>query len=144
MRLWMLVAAVLSLELVARGPRGLGAAPAVTAERLIGTWNGHWTVPGEVKSSTGQVELILGRIPGSDAVLGQFTFVTGATSRTLRYEGRIEDGTVWFPLVGGGRIVLDPPGAVRAGDAVVLEGDWVDTHGALPGRAGTLALGRVH
>jgi hypothetical protein len=77
-------------------------------------------------------------------VLGQFTFVTGAISRTLRYEGRIEDGTVRFPLVGGGRMVLDSPRAVRPGAAAALEGEWVDTRGALPGRTGTLALDRAH
>jgi hypothetical protein len=139
---WILVA--FALALVAQPPHSrVDAEPAVTTERLIGTWNGHWTVPGEATSRTGQVELILGRIPGRDGVLGQFTFVTGATSHTLRHEGRIEDGTVRFPLVGGGQIVLDPLHAARPGAAAALEGEWVDTRGALPGRTGTLALDLV-
>jgi hypothetical protein len=136
----------LALVLVARcqPPHGLSpadAAPAVTAETLIGTWSGRWTVPANGKA--GSVELVLARVPGRDGVLGQFTFITGALSRTLRYEGRIEDGAVRFPLVDDGRIVLEPRAPGPPGRAAALDGEWVDSRGALPGAAGRLALDRV-
>jgi hypothetical protein len=82
-------------------------------------------------------------VPGRDAVLGHFTFITGGLSRTLRYEGRIEDGAVRFPLVGDGRIVLEPRRPVPTSKASALEGEWVDARGALPGATGHLALDRV-
>jgi hypothetical protein len=89
------------------------------------------------------VELVLARAPGRDAVVGQFTFLSGGTSRTLRYEGQVEDGILKFELVGDGRIVLEPRTAVTPGAAATLHGDWVDARGALPAPRGTLDLSRV-
>jgi hypothetical protein len=134
------------LALAARGqpPQGAAAVEAValvTADSLVGAWRGEWTAAGQ--GAHGMVELILGRVSGRQSVIGQFTFVTGGHSRTLRYEGRIEDNVVRFTLVGGGRIVLKPEHAPRPELASALEGHWTDARGALPSDAGTLTLDRI-
>lgn len=112
----------------------------MTPATVVGTWNGRWTTasggPG------GSVELVVAKVPGREGVLGQFTFVTGATARTLRYEGRIEEGTLRFPLVGGGHIVLDSVGSPLPGGAS-LTGHWEDVRGALPAPRGALELNRI-
>lgn len=136
-----LVALILALAATTPGASVADTAPVVTVETLIGTWNGRWTAASGGPS--GSLELILARVPGRDSVLGQFTFVTGATSRTLRYEGRIENGTLRFPLVGDGRIVLTSRDAPRAGQAATLRGEWEDARGALPTSRGALELDRV-
>ena len=138
---------LVTLALVARcqsphvSAGGAEAVPLVSASALVGAWNGEWMVsPGVAQ---GMVELVLTRAPGRDSVLGQFTFLTGAVSRTVRYEGRVENGTLRFPLVGEGRIVLEPREAARPGGAARLQGEWVDTRGALPAPHGTLQLSRT-
>jgi hypothetical protein len=111
-------------------------------ETLVGQWSGRWQAADGKRS--GSLGVILSRVPGRDAVLGQFTFVEGATSRTMRYEGHLENGTVAFPLVAGGRIVLeatrDPGDALRA---ATLTGTWVEHRGSLPAPRGTVELARA-
>lgn len=138
---------LLALALVARcqtpqvSAGGAEAVPLVSASALVGAWNGEWMAPSD--AAQGMVELVLTRAPGRDSVLGQFTFLTGAISRTVRYEGRVENGTLRFQLVGEGRIVLEPREATRPGGAARLQGEWVDTRGALPAPHGTLQLSRT-
>lgn len=116
-------------------------APLATAETLVGTWNGQWTTA--TPSARGSAELVLARVPGRDDVVGQFTFVIGGVARSLRYEGRIQDGRVRFPLVGDGAILLEPVSASRPGEAKRLRGEWTDARGALPALQGVLELTRV-
>lgn len=112
-----------------------------TTETLVGTWTGRWHAAG---GAGGSVGLVLGRVPGRDTVVGQFTFVTGAVSRTVRYEGRLEDGAVRFPLVDDGRIVLEAEQQTqRPVTADRLSGSWVERRGALPAHEGTLELERA-
>jgi hypothetical protein len=138
-----LISSMLALALCAPPPRlvlaASAAAPMKSAD-VVGAWNGQWAGPA---GAQGMVELVLARAPGRDAVVGQFTFLSGGTSRTLRYEGQVEDGILKFELVGDGRIVLEPRTAVPPGAAVTLRGDWVDARGALPAPRGTLDLSRV-
>lgn len=112
-----------------------------TAETLVGTWTGRWQAadggPG------GSLGLVLTRVPGRDTLVGQFTFVTGAISRTMRYEGRLDNGAVRFPLVDDGHIVVEAGrDAQRPLTADRLSGTWVDQRGALPAARGTLELQR--
>ena len=126
-----------------QAPRLVGAAtaaPAASAAALVGAWNGEWS--GTTATARGPVELVLAGVPGHDAVIGQFTFVTGGLSRTLRYEGRLEDGVLRFPLVGEGELLLRPREAARPGAAEALQGEWVDARGALPAPRGSLRLSR--
>jgi hypothetical protein len=138
---------LLALALAAGGEpfrrlQGVEAAPPSGAAPLVGAWNGQWTTPTGV-GTQGAVELVLARVPGRDAVLGHFTFMAGGTPRTFRYEGRLDDGVLRFPLVGEGRILLAPRAAARPGTADVLQGEWVDAAGVLPAPSGTLQLSRV-
>jgi hypothetical protein len=119
----------------------VAGAPLATVETLLGAWNGHWV--SDDRRGQGSMGLVLARTPGKDEVVGQFTFVTGGVTRSLRYEGRIEDGRVEFPLVGDGRIVLEPLGAARPGTAPRLRGSWRDARGALPAPEGVIDLGRA-
>jgi hypothetical protein len=113
-----------------------------TAETLIGTWTGRWqTIDGV---SAGSLGLVLTRVPGHDTIVGQFTFIAGAISRTLRYEGRLDNGAVRFALVGDGYIVLEAGGhGNRPLTAERLMGTWVDERGALPAPRGTIELQRA-
>jgi len=113
-----------------------------TAENLVGTWTGRWeAAEGGPEGSLG---LVVARVPGREAVVGQFTFVSGAMSRTLRYEGRLENGAVRFPLVDDGRIVLEAAGGSdRTLTADRLSGTWVEHRGALPAPRGTIELERA-
>ena len=120
---------------------GAEAASPTSAAALVGAWSGEWTAP--TGQAHGPVELVLARVPGKDGVVGQFTFLTGGLSRTLRYEGRLEDGRLRFPLVGEGHVVLEPQAAARPGTAEALHGEWVDSRGALPAPRGTLHLSRA-
>jgi len=117
------------------------AALPVAAATMLGAWSGQWTAP--PGRSEGAVELVLARGTGDGGVLGHFTFVTGGKARTMRYEGRIEDGALRFPLVGDGRIVLEPREGVRPGAAATLRGEWVDAGGVLPAPNGLLELSRA-
>jgi hypothetical protein len=143
---WWLVIASLGVAVLGVGsPAHLDAAPErrlATAETLVGAWNGHWT--GEGRAGRGSMGLVLARAPGADEVVGQFTFITGGVTRTLRYEGRIEDGRVEFPLVGDGHIALEPLAAVPPGTAARLRGEWTDTRGALPAPTGVIELSRTN
>jgi hypothetical protein len=141
---------LLTLTLVL-GPRGepahgrgeaADAAPPAAATPLVGAWSGQWTAPTAV-GTHGAVELVLAGLPGRDAVLGHFTFVAGGKSRTFRYEGRVENGVLRFPLVGEGRILLAAPEATGPGTAEMLQGEWVDARGVLPAPSGTLQLSRA-
>jgi len=139
---------ILALVLGARGEPGPGpggvafAAPPVRATPLVGAWSGQWTAPTAV-GAHGTVELVLAGQPGRDTLLGHFTFMAGGKSRTFRYEGRLENGVLRFPLVGEGRILLEPLEAARPGTAEVLQGGWIDAGGALPARSGTMQLTRA-
>jgi hypothetical protein len=116
------------------------AASPSSAAGLVGAWNGEWIAPSGDRR--GSVELVLAGVPGREGVVGQFTFVTGGLSRTLRYEGRLEDGMLRFPLVGDGQLVLQPRDAAGPGAAAALHGGWTDTRGALPAPQGRLRLSR--
>jgi hypothetical protein len=94
--------------------------------------------------ANGSVGLVLARIPGRSNVVGQFTFVTGGVTRSLRYEGSIEDGRLRFALVGDGRIVLEPVAALRPGLAERLRGEWADSRGALPAPHGVIDVTRTN
>ncbi len=139
---------LLSLMLGPPGPapRLLGAAPVAPAAAarsavLTGAWSGEWSGP--TASARGPMELVLAGAPGGDGMIGQFTFVTGGVSRTLRYEGHFENGVLRFPLVGEGHLVLRPQAvAVRLGEARALQGEWMDARGALPAPRGSLRLSR--
>ena len=114
----------------------------ITTETLVGSWTGRWQATGGAPA--GSLGVVLSRVPGRDTVLGQFTFVDGAVSRTMRYEGHLENGVVRFPLVDHGRIVLEPAGGeARALTAGRLSGIWVEFRGALPALRGTMHLERV-
>jgi hypothetical protein len=113
----------------------------VTTATIIGAWSGEWR--SEDSAARGSAELVVARVSGREAVVGQFTFLTGGNARSLRYEGRIEDGALHFPLVGDGRIVLEPRAAPRPADAARLHGEWQDSRGALPAPRGVIELGRV-
>jgi hypothetical protein len=140
-RLFRRLSAATCLIVAAWLPGPSSAAVTVSANTVIGRWTGQWTArPGPAH---GAIELILARVPGSDSVLGHFTFVKGAVSRTLRYEGRIENGTLHFPLVGDGHVILHPRDADRPGPASTLHGDWLDARGGLPAPQGALELNRV-
>jgi hypothetical protein len=94
--------------------------------------------------ANGSVGLVLARSPGRSNVVGQFTFVTGGVTRSLRYEGRIENGRLRFALVGDGRIVLEPVAAPRPGLAERLRGEWADSRGALPAPHGVIDVSRTN
>lgn len=115
--------------------------PLATTDTLLGAWSGQWR--SDDRPARGSAELVVARVPGRDAVVGQFTFLTGGIARSLRYEGRVDDGALHFPLVGGGRIVLEPHAALRPADAERLHGKWKDSRGALPAPHGVIELGRV-
>lgn len=146
-RMRLIIALVLFLlPLAPHGQRAHGgggaASPPAAATPLVGAWNGQWTAPAGVGTS-GPVELVLAGMSGRDTVLGHFTFVAGGKSRSFRYEGRLENGVLRFPLVGEGRILLAPRQAARPGEAAMLQGEWVDARGVLPAPSGTLQLGRA-
>jgi hypothetical protein len=126
------------------GPTRPGAAerPLATTETLLGAWNGHWL--SEDRERRGPLGLVLARTPGQHQVLGHFSFVTGAVTRSLRYAGRIDNGRVEFPLVGEGRIVLEPVDDIRLGTAARLHGEWTDARGALPAPRGVIELSRAN
>jgi hypothetical protein len=107
--------------------------PAV--DTLIGAWNGQWAAENE--AGRGSVEVVLSRAATPRAVLGHFTFLAGADSRTARLPGIVADGTVTFDLVGGGEIVL------RRVDGHHLEGEFVDPRGVLPATRGSIRVTRV-
>jgi hypothetical protein len=112
-----------------------------TVQTLLGRWTGRWQGS---DGESGSLGVILSRVPGRRTVVGQFTFIEGAAARTVRYEGRLENGVVAFPLVAGGRIVLeaarDPQSPLRA---ETLSGTWVEHRGALPAPHGTVELERA-
>jgi hypothetical protein len=142
-----LVLLALALALAAAGEpirrfQGAEAAAPTDVTPLVGAWNGQWTAPAGVHTK-GAVELVLARVPGRDTVLGHFTFMAGGPPRTFRYEGRLDNGVLQFPLVGEGRILLAPRAAARPATADVLQGEWVDAAGVLPAPSGTLQLSRV-
>jgi hypothetical protein len=121
-----------------------GGAPMrlMTVETLVGRWTGRWQASDG--SPSGSLGVILSRVPGRETVVGQFTFVQGATARTLRYEGHLENGSVAFPLVAGGRIVLEAARDARSPlRAETLSGTWVEHRGALPVPQGTVELERA-
>ena len=137
-----LVLTLLMLPLV--GPTSLAPAtaaqPLATAETLVGAWTGHWVSEGPARQ--GEMGLVLARTPGNNEVVGQFTFITGGVTRSVRYQGRLTDGRVEFPLVGDGHIVLEPVDAPRPGHAARLRGEWTDVRGALPAPEGVIDLTR--
>lgn len=113
-----------------------------TVETLVGMWTGRWEAAGG--AAGGSLGVILSRVPGRETVIGQFTFVDGAVSRTMRYEGQLENGVVRFALVDRGWIVLEvDPKAQRAPIAPRLSGTWVESRGALPAPRGTMELERT-
>jgi hypothetical protein len=138
-----LVTAGCLVGLAVEGPARAGAAewPFATAETLLGAWNGQWLADG--RERRGPMGLVLARSPGTNEVVGQFTFITGGVTRSLRYEGRIDNGRVEFPLVGDGQIVLEPVDGIRPGTAARLRGTWTDERGALPAPQGMIELGRA-
>ena len=118
------------------------AAPALTkADTLLGAWAGRWRT--ETPAAQGSAELVVALVPGRDTVVGQFTFVTGGTTRSLRYEGRIAGESLRFSLVGDGHIVLEPEVAASPVEARRLRGEWADDRGALPASRGVIELSRV-
>jgi hypothetical protein len=113
-----------------------------TTETLVGTWTGRWQAA--EGAANGSLGLVLTRVPGRETIIGQFTFVTGAISRTMRYDGRLDNGAVRFTLVDGGYIVLEAGGdAQRPMTADRLSGAWVDLRGALPAPHGSIELERA-
>jgi hypothetical protein len=119
----------------------VAAAPLTKPDSLLGAWAGHWRT--ETPAAHGSAELVVAVVAGRDALVGQFTFVTGGTTRSLRYEGHIVEGALRFPLVGDGRIVLEPEAAPSPDSARKLRGSWKDDRGALPAARGTIELSRV-
>jgi hypothetical protein len=116
--------------------------PLVTPETIVGTWSGRWRAADGTRD--GALGLVVARVPGQDTVVGQFTFMRGAVSQTLRYEGRLHNGAVRFPLVGEGRIVLEAgPDAQRPTIADQLTGTWIEDRGALPAARGSIELQRA-
>lgn len=129
-------------RLLAAGAADMEPMRLTTPETLVGTWNGRWQAAAGAPG--GSLGLVLTRVPGRDTVVGQFTFVSGAISRTLRYEGQLENGTVRFPLVDAGHIVLEAGGdAQRPLTADRLSGTWVEQRGALPAARGSIELQRA-
>ena len=116
--------------------------PLATAETLVGAWNGRWI--GESRAGEGPMGLVLARTPGNNQVVGQFTFITGGISRSMRYEGTVTNGRVEFPLVANGQIVLEPVDAMHPGTATQLRGEWTDVRGALPAPEGIIELHRAN
>ena len=108
----------------------------------MGAWNGHWV--SDEHGRQGEMGLVLARTPGNNEVVGQFTFITGGVTRSVRYQGLLTDGRVEFPLVGDGHIVLEPVDASRPGHAARLRGEWTDVRGALPAPEGVIELTRSH
>jgi hypothetical protein len=120
-------------------PETLGS---LTTETLLGMWSGRWA--SEAPAGNGSADLVVARIPGNDVVVGQFTFLVGGRARSLRYEGKIADGTLRFPLVGDGYIELRAAAAGQPSSAGALHGRWKDDRGALPAPLGTIELSRMH
>ena len=113
-----------------------------TTETLVGAWTGRWQATDG--AAGGSLGLVLTRVPGRDTIVGQFTFVAGAISRALRYEGRLDSGALRFPLVDDGHIVLEAGGdSRRPMTADRLSGAWVDQRGALPAPLGRIELQRA-
>ena len=113
-----------------------------TTETLVGTWTGRWQAGDG--GAAGSLGLVLMRVPGRDTIVGQFTFITGAISRTMRYEGRLDNGAVRFTLVRDGHIVLEAGrDAQRPMTPDRLSGTWVDQRGALPAARGSIELQRA-
>jgi hypothetical protein len=133
---------VLLAAMATPAPPGTAAdRPLATVETIVGAWNGRWIA--EQPRGAGPMELVVARIPGRDQVVGHFTFVSGAVTRSLRYEGSVVDGRLEFPLVAEGRIVLEPEAAARPGSAERLNGEWTEQRGALPAPEGVMELARV-
>jgi hypothetical protein len=121
---------------------GVGPVRLTTTETLVGTWNGRWQAADG--TAGGSLGLVLMRVPGRETIIGQFTFITGAVSRTMRYEGRLDNGAVRFALVDDGHIVLESGrDAQRPMTADRLSGTWVEQRGALPAARGIIELQRA-
>jgi hypothetical protein len=58
----------------------------VGVETLVGAWNGRWVADGG--RLHGPMELVVARAPGREDVVGHFAFMTGARTRSMRYEAR--------------------------------------------------------
>jgi hypothetical protein len=133
---------VLLTAMATPAPPGSAAdRPLATVETIVGAWNGRWAA--ERPQGSGPMELVVARVPGRDQVVGHFTFVSGAVTRSLRYEGRVVAGRLEFPLVADGLIVLEPEAAARPSSAERLHGEWTEERGALPAPKGVMELARV-
>lgn len=122
---------------------GLDPLPLPTADTLLGTWMGRWQAADGVYG--GAAELVATGVAGRDgSVVGQFTFVSGAVSRSLRYVGCLENGVVRFALPDEGRIAFEAGHDRRDGTAATrLFGSWADRRGCLPVEHGIFQLVRT-
>jgi hypothetical protein len=144
-RLGAVVSAVVAL-ITGAPPSGPVPLASPAAESAVEAWRGRWTAAASAAGPSptgGSVELLLSRVAGSTTVVGQFTFVVGAQTRTMRYEGQLTGGQVRFDLGADGRLVLDPPENAAGGPAATRSGEWVDDQAFLPAARGTLELSRV-
>lgn len=143
MRLWP-VGLVLMLALLSPSAQPVDAADAVgvgTMPTVLGAWTGHWVT--HDARGRGAAEMVLSRVPGSEQLVAQFTFVAGAASRTGRYEGRVENARFTFALVGDGRLVLQAADGSDPADATEPRGEWSGARGLFPASSGLIQLTRA-
>lgn len=99
----------------------------------MGAWTGSWSAPGAPRGGSVGLLLAPGTEPGR--TMGQFTFIHGAKSRTVRYEGTVADGVIRFALPTDGEIVLRR-------EASALVGQWSGRQTIAPAATGTFVLTR--
>jgi hypothetical protein len=105
--------------------------PGTPTEAVGGAWNGAWRTPHAHSGSAGAVLSVGER----GDVMGQFTFVSGAMSRSARYHGSVCGGAVTFPLASGGQITLTL-------DGTRLLGRFRGPDTVLPAGEGTIEMTR--
>jgi hypothetical protein len=125
-----LAAAVIAPDLAGACPHPAGAG----TSDFIGAWTGAWSTRGKVPG--GSVGLVVTETDRPRQVLGQFTFIRGATAPAGRYYGTVTGRTATFVLPGEGRIVL------RA-DRNSLTGEFSGGATVLPASGGSLKLSRT-
>ena len=123
------VAVAAMLAMTAIGAVASPCPPGTPPSTVEGAWNGAWRAR---DARSAGVVLIVG---AGGSAIGQFTFLSGAMSRSGRYLGGICGSVVTFSLASGGEITLTLDGAR-------LLGGFRGPDPVLPANEGTIEMTR--
>lgn len=127
------VAVAAMLAMTAIGAVASPCPPGTPPSTVEGAWNGAWRAR-DARSAGGSAGVVLIVGAGGSAI-GQFTFLSGAMSRSGRYLGSICGSVVTFSLASGGEITLTLDGAR-------LLGGFRGPDPVLPANEGTIEMTR--